>query len=57
MRDAVIEGEQQQILTALEKTNWKVGGPDGAEARLGMKRSTLQSRMHRLGIQISKTGG
>ena len=57
MRDAVIDAERQQILAALEKSNWKVGGPDGAAARLGMKRSTLQSRMHRLGVRISRSGG
>jgi len=57
MRDVMNEAVRRQILTALEKSNWKVGGPDGAAARLGMKRSTLQSRMHRLGIQISKSGG
>jgi DNA-binding NtrC family response regulator len=38
------------ILDALHATNWVVAGPHGAAARLGMKRSTLASRMAKLGI-------
>jgi DNA-binding NtrC family response regulator len=38
------------ILDALHATNWVVAGPRGAAARLGMKRSTLVSRMAKLGI-------
>jgi formate hydrogenlyase transcriptional activator len=34
----------------LAETNWVLGGPNGAAVRLGMKRSTLQFRMHKLGI-------
>jgi formate hydrogenlyase transcriptional activator len=56
MRAALEDAERQQILAALEKTNWVVAGPDGAAARLGLKRSTLQSRMLKLGIRISRTG-
>jgi formate hydrogenlyase transcriptional activator len=56
MREALEEAERQQILEALEKTNWIVAGPEGAAARLGLKRSTLQSRMQKLGIRISRTG-
>jgi formate hydrogenlyase transcriptional activator len=53
---AVLEDtERQQILAALEETNWIVAGPRGAAARLGMKRSTLLSRMQKLGIHISRT--
>ncbi len=44
------ETERQQILHALEQCNWVVAGPNGAAAHLGMKRSTLQLRMHKLGI-------
>jgi formate hydrogenlyase transcriptional activator len=57
MREALEEAERQQILAALEKTNWVVAGADGAAARLGMKRSTLQSRMQKLGIRLSRTLG
>jgi formate hydrogenlyase transcriptional activator len=45
------EAERRHILQALDESNWIVGGPHGAAARLGMKRSTLQSRMQKLGIQ------
>jgi PAS domain S-box-containing protein len=49
-RKAVDEGERKKILGVLEQTLWTVGGPDGAAARLGVKRSTLQYRMRKLGI-------
>jgi formate hydrogenlyase transcriptional activator len=55
IREALEEAERQQILAALEKANWVVAGPEGAAARLGMKRSTLQSRMQKLGIRIGRT--
>jgi DNA-binding NtrC family response regulator len=38
------------ILDILRITNWVLGGPYGAAARLGMKRTTLASRMAKLGI-------
>ncbi len=56
LRSALEESERQQIMAALEKSNWVVAGPEGAAARLGLKRSTLQSRMQKLGIRISRTG-
>jgi formate hydrogenlyase transcriptional activator len=56
IREALEEAERQQIVAALEKSRWIVAGPDGAAARLGLKRSTLQSRMQKLGIRISRTG-
>ena len=56
MRESLEEAERQQILAALEQSNWIVAGPDGAAARLGLKRSTLQSRMQKLGIRISRRG-
>jgi formate hydrogenlyase transcriptional activator len=47
----ILEGiERNQILAALEHTRWVVAGSNGAAARLGMKRSTLQARMQKLGI-------
>ena len=47
----VLEGtERRHIIDALRQCNWVVAGPNGAAARLGMKRSTLQKRMHKLGI-------
>jgi formate hydrogenlyase transcriptional activator len=42
--------EREHIVHALGETNWIIGGPEGAAARLGMKRTTLQSRMRKLGI-------
>jgi len=44
------ETERRQILDALKQCNWVVAGPNGAAAHLGMKRSTLQLRMHKLAI-------
>jgi formate hydrogenlyase transcriptional activator len=44
------DAEREHILTALRETGWVVGRPKGAAARLGMKRSTLQWKMQRLGI-------
>ncbi len=42
--------EREHILRTLRETDWVVGGPAGAAARLGMKRTTLQNRMRKLGI-------
>jgi formate hydrogenlyase transcriptional activator len=50
MRSVLEEAERQHILRVLEETNWVVAGPHGAAVRLGMKRSTLQFRMQKLGI-------
>ncbi len=43
--------ERDHILRGLEQTGWVLGGPKGAAALLGMKRTTLQSRMRKLGIK------
>ena len=56
LKDRLGETERNQILAALEQSDWVVAGPNGAAARLGMKRSTLQFRMRKLGIRISRTG-
>jgi len=42
--------EREHIMRALEETNWVIGGPNGAAARLGLKRTTLQSRIQKLGL-------
>jgi formate hydrogenlyase transcriptional activator len=42
--------EREQIIKALEEANGQVGGPNGAAARLGLKRTTLQSRMRKYKI-------
>ena len=47
----VVEGiERERILRTLSECRGKVAGPDGAAARLGLRRTTLQSRMKRLNI-------
>jgi formate hydrogenlyase transcriptional activator len=56
MRAVLDDAERSQILAALEQSNWTVAGPNGAASHLGMKRSTLQSRMQKLGIRIARTG-
>ena len=56
LRQSLDEAERKQILSALEQAEWIVAGPKGAAALLGMKRSTLQFRMQKLGIRISRTG-
>ncbi|MBA2253170.1 MAG: sigma 54-interacting transcriptional regulator [Nitrospirales bacterium] len=44
------DAERDHILRALRESNWIIGGESGAAARLGMKRTTLNSKMHKLGI-------
>jgi formate hydrogenlyase transcriptional activator len=44
------EVERKHILSVLEQTGWVFAGPNGAAARLGLKRTTLQFRMQKLGI-------
>jgi formate hydrogenlyase transcriptional activator len=42
--------ERQHIVRVLRETRGKISGPHGAAIRLGLKRTTLQSKMQRLGI-------
>jgi formate hydrogenlyase transcriptional activator len=44
------EMERQHILGVLEGTGWRIKGPNGAAEKLGIKPSTLYSKMNRLGI-------
>jgi formate hydrogenlyase transcriptional activator len=55
LREMLEETERNQILRALEEADGVVAGANGAAARLGVKRSTLQLRMQRLGIRMSRT--
>jgi len=48
------DAEREHIRKILEQTRWVVAGPNGAAARLGIKRSTLYFRMQRLGISRTK---
>jgi formate hydrogenlyase transcriptional activator len=47
------DAERDHIRKTLEQTRWVVAGPNGAAARLGIKRSTLYFRMQKLGISRS----
>jgi formate hydrogenlyase transcriptional activator len=44
------DSERAVILHTLEKTAWVIGGPNGAAAKLGLKRTTLICKMQKLGI-------
>jgi formate hydrogenlyase transcriptional activator len=41
---------RREIIAACESAKWRLGGPEGAAARLGLKRTTLFHKMKRLGI-------
>ena len=46
--------EQNAIIRILKDTNGRVGGPNGAAARMGLKRTTLITRMKKLGIEARR---
>jgi len=48
-----VDSQRGFILRALEASGGTIGGPQGAAARLGLKRTTLVSKMKRLGINQS----
>src|SRR5262249_13394117 len=45
-----IASQRTLILQVLQATGWVIGGPGGAAAKLGLKRTTLTSKMKKLGI-------
>ena len=45
-----VESQRALILEALQAAGWVIGGPSGAAARLGLKRTTLVAKMKKLGI-------
>jgi len=49
--ETLADVESQHILDILERTGWRVRGENGAAKILGLKPSTLESRMTKLGIQ------
>jgi formate hydrogenlyase transcriptional activator len=55
LQEMLDETERAAILGALEDSHWVVAGPNGAAALLGMKRTTLQVRMEKLGIRLSRS--
>jgi formate hydrogenlyase transcriptional activator len=46
--------ERRHILETLQAADWVVSGPKGAAVMLGLKRSTLQVRMEKLGIRRAR---
>ena len=52
---SLADAERTHILQTLHRTNWVLAGPHGAAVRLGLKRSTLQHRMKKLGITRKAT--
>src|SRR5262249_8696937 len=55
-RDSSVgESSRERIIEALEKTGWRVSGPRGAAHLLGLKPTTLEARMKRLGITRPST--
>jgi formate hydrogenlyase transcriptional activator len=44
------DSEREQIVRTLRSVKWVIGGPNGAAAKLGLKRTTLTSKMKKLGI-------
>jgi formate hydrogenlyase transcriptional activator len=52
IRNPTLEDKvRREILVACQRANWQLGGPRGAAARLGLKRTTLFHKMKRLGIR------
>jgi transcriptional regulator with GAF, ATPase, and Fis domain len=49
------EADRQHILEVLKQTDWQIGGQDGAAIRLGLPRTTLLSKMSRLGIETRRS--
>jgi formate hydrogenlyase transcriptional activator len=52
--ETLVDMERRHILDTLDATDWVVGGPKGAAVLLGLKRSTLQVRMEKLGIRRAR---
>jgi formate hydrogenlyase transcriptional activator len=50
-KDSLRDRERERILRVLRECHGRLGGPDGAAARLGLKRTTLQSKLDHLGIK------
>lgn len=53
-QDPTLEtAEREHILRVLREAKGQIGGDDGAAARLGLKRTTLNSKLKKLGIERS----
>jgi formate hydrogenlyase transcriptional activator len=57
VRSILAEVDAKQIVQALRQTGGRIGGPDGAAALLGLKRTTFITRMKKLGIEPSRLSG
>ena len=55
--DALADVNRAHILAVLRSANWVVAGPNGAAARLGVKRTTLNFKMKKLGIRREVEAG
>jgi transcriptional regulator with GAF, ATPase, and Fis domain len=53
VRSIVAEVDRNEIIRALKEADGRVGGADGAAARLGLKRTTFITRMKKLGVSPS----
>ena len=51
LQSVIREMEKKNIQAALDETGWQVHGPDGAAALLGMRPTTLASRIKRMGLR------
>jgi len=51
------DAERQHVTKVLERTNWRIKGPHGAAELLGLKPSTLYTKMNKLGIATSRNKG
>ena len=49
--DEMRRRERENILSALKRTKWKISGEDGAADLLGIKPTTLASRIKKMGIE------
>ena len=54
LRSTLDDIQREAILRALQSCDWIIGGPKGAAALLGLKRTTLQARIQKLGISAPR---
>ena len=57
VRSILAEVDRDEIIQALEQADGRIGGPNGAAARLGLKRTTFITRMNKLGIDRDRVLG
>jgi formate hydrogenlyase transcriptional activator len=57
VRSILAEVDRDEIIRALKEAEGRIGGPVGAAARLGLKRTTFITRMNKLGIDPNQVPG